>query len=60
MEKWQAHPDEVEQIVKGQYANPFAILGLQKPYGIWVARTFIPHAETVFAFTRDGKPLEQL
>ena len=60
MEKWQAHPDEVEQIVKGQYANPFAILGLQKPYGIWVARTFIPHAETVFAFTRDGKPLGQL
>jgi 1,4-alpha-glucan branching enzyme len=60
MEKWQAHPDEVAQIVKGQYANPFAILGLQKPHGIWVARTFIPYAETVLAFSRDGKPLGQL
>jgi 1,4-alpha-glucan branching enzyme len=60
VEKWQAHPDEVEQIVKGQYANPFAILGLQQPYGIWVARTFIPHAQSVEAFTRDGRPLGQL
>ena len=60
VEKWQAHPDEVEQIVTGQYANPFAILGLQQPHGIWVARAFIPHAESVSAFTRDGKPLGEL
>ena len=60
MEKWQAHPDEVDQIVKGQYANPFAILGLQQPHGLWVARTFIPHAEKVTAFTLAGKPLGEL
>ncbi|RYE07604.1 MAG: 1,4-alpha-glucan branching protein GlgB [Hyphomicrobiales bacterium] len=60
VEKWQAHPDEVEQIVRGQYANPFAILGLQQPHGIWVLRTFIPHAQSVTAFTRDGKPLGAL
>ena len=60
LEKWQAHPDEVEQIVRGQYANPFAILGLQQPHKIWVARAFIPHAEKVEAFTRDGKPLGEL
>ncbi len=60
MENWQAHPDEVEQIVKGQYSNPFAILGLQQPYGIWVARTFIPHATKVSAFTRDGKLVGEL
>jgi 1,4-alpha-glucan branching enzyme len=54
VEKWQAHPDEVDQIVRGQYANPFAILGLQQPHGIWVARTFIPHAEKVTAYPRDG------
>ena len=47
MEKWQAHPDEVEQIVKGQYANPFAILGLQQPNGIWVVR-----ASDITAFSR--------
>ena len=59
-EKWQAHPDEVAQIVAGQYANPFAILGLQQPHGLWVARTFIPNAQSVEAFTRDGKPLGEL
>jgi 1,4-alpha-glucan branching enzyme len=60
VEKWQAHPDEVDQIVRGQYANPFAILGLQQPNGIWVLRAFIPHAQKVSAFTRDGKPLGEL
>ncbi|MEO8757211.1 MAG: 1,4-alpha-glucan branching protein GlgB [Devosia sp.] len=60
VENWQAHQDEVDQIVTGQYANPFAILGLQQPNGIWVARTFIPHAKTVSVFTRDGKPLGEL
>ena len=34
--------------------------GLQQPHGIWVARAFIPHAESVSAFTRDGKPLGEL
>ena len=60
LEQWQAHPDEVRQIIAGQYANPFAILGLQQPYGIWVARAFIPHAQKVLAFSRDGKPLGEL
>jgi 1,4-alpha-glucan branching enzyme len=60
VEKWQAHPDEVDQIVRGQYANPFAILGLQQPHGIWVLRTFIPHAQKVVAYTRDGQELGEL
>jgi 1,4-alpha-glucan branching enzyme len=60
VEKWKAHPDEVEQIVRGQYANPFAILGLQQPHGLWVARAFIPHAQSVTAFTLDGAPLGEL
>ncbi len=60
MEKWQAHPDEGEQIARGQYANPFAVLGLQQPHGIWVARAFIPHAETVTAHSLDGKALGAL
>ena len=57
VEKWQAHPDEVEQIVTGQYANPFAILGLQQPNGIWGGAAFIPHAADGLALTRDGKLL---
>jgi 1,4-alpha-glucan branching enzyme len=60
VEKWQAHPDEVDQIVRGQYSNPFAILGLQQPHGLWVVRTFIPHAQKVTAFTIDGKSLGDL
>jgi 1,4-alpha-glucan branching enzyme len=60
VEKWQAHPDEVDQVVRGQYANPFAILGLQQPHGIWVLRTFIPHADKVVAYTRDGQELGEL
>ena len=34
--------------------------GLQQSYGIWVARAFIPHAQKVLAFSRDGKPLGEL
>ena len=60
LQKWQAHPDEVDQIVAGRYADPFAILGLQQPHGIWVVRAFIPHARTVTAYTRDGKVLGEL
>ena len=60
MENWQADPQEVEAIVKGQHADPFAVLGLQQPDGAWVVRAFIPHAESVSAFTRDGRPLGDL
>jgi 1,4-alpha-glucan branching enzyme len=60
VENWQAHPDEVDQIVRGQYANPFAILGLQQPHGLWVVRAFIPYAEKVTAFTLDGRSLGEL
>ncbi|MBI4920286.1 MAG: 1,4-alpha-glucan branching protein GlgB [Devosia nanyangense] len=60
MENWQADPQEVEAIVKGQHADPFAVLGLQQPDDIWVVRAFIPHADNVAAFTRDGRPLGDL
>ena len=60
MEKWQADPRDVTAIVNGLHANPFAVLGLQEAAGVWVARTFIPHAETVTACARDGSSLGAL
>jgi 1,4-alpha-glucan branching enzyme len=47
---WEADSTEVEAIVEGRHADPFAILGLQQVGDIWVARTFIPFAERVVAF----------
>jgi len=60
VEKWQTDPREVEAIVKGQHADPFAVLGLQQIDDVWALRAFIPFAHTVSAFTRDGKPLGDL
>ncbi|HEX4296466.1 MAG TPA: 1,4-alpha-glucan branching protein GlgB [Devosia sp.] len=60
MADWQADPADVEAIVTGQHADPFAVLGLQQAGGSWVARAFVPHAEKVSAFTRDGRPLGDL
>jgi len=57
---WEADSGDVEAIVSGQHANPFAVLGLQLVDGQWVARTFIPHAETVSAFNLAGDPLGEL
>ena len=51
---WQADAREVEAIVNGSHANPFAFLGLHQIDGEWVLRAFIPHAETLTAFTLDG------
>jgi 1,4-alpha-glucan branching enzyme len=57
---WQAEPADVEAIVGGQSADPFAILGLHEIDGQWVARTFIPNAETVVAYAPDGTELGHL
>lgn len=56
----QASAADVEAIVAGTHGNPFAVLGLQEIGGKFVARCFIPHAETVAAFTLDGKPAGEL
>lgn len=50
---------EVEAIVNGQHGNPFAVLGLHGKDRL-EARCFIPHAESVVAYTRDGEPIGQL
>jgi 1,4-alpha-glucan branching enzyme len=57
---WNASAADIAAIVNGQHSNPFAILGLHQVGGAWVARTFIPHAESVEARTRDDVPLGTL
>ncbi len=58
--KWQAADSDVRAIVAGRHSDPFGILGLHEVDGAWVARTFIPHAETVSARTMDNRILGEL
>ena len=59
-ESWQADKAEIEDIVAGRHGNAFGILGLQHVAGQWVLRAFVPHAETIEAFTLDGTSLGHL
>ena len=56
----QAAASDVKAIVSGVHGNPFAVLGLQEIGKKLVARCFIPHAETVTAFTLTGKQAGEL
>jgi 1,4-alpha-glucan branching enzyme len=56
-EVWQADGQEIEAIVAGRHSNAFAFLGLHEVAGHWVLRAFVPHAETLNAYTLDGMPL---
>jgi 1,4-alpha-glucan branching enzyme len=57
---WQADPRDIEAVVQGRHADPFAFLGLHEIDGTWVMRAFIPHAETVQAHTLSGDDLGPL
>ena len=56
----QAAASDVKAIVSGVHGNPFAVLGLQEIGKKLVARCFIPHAESVTAFTLAGKQAGEL
>lgn len=56
-ENWQADGREVEAIVACRHADAFAFLGLHEIGADWVLRAFVPHADTLNAYTLDGKPL---
>ncbi len=55
-----AKASDIDAIVAGTHSNPFAILGVQAAGKDFVARCFIPHAETVEAFTLDGEAVGEL
>src|SRR5690606_28917771 len=48
---------EIEAILEGRHANPFAVLGIHKLSTGYHARCFIPGAEEITAFAIDGTRL---
>ncbi|MDF2797944.1 MAG: glgB [Devosia sp.] len=57
---WQADAREVEAIVGGRHADPFAFLGLHEINGQMVLRAFVPYADKLTASTLDGEFLGEL
>jgi 1,4-alpha-glucan branching enzyme len=57
---WQAEDGAVAAIVAGSHSDPFAVLGLHQVGTLWVARAFVPHAETLTAFSLAGERLGEL
>ena len=53
-------PAEIEPIISGSHRDPFSVLGVQRCGEAFVARTFIPHAEEVTAFTLGGEEVGEL
>ncbi|MFN7102745.1 MAG: 1,4-alpha-glucan branching protein GlgB [Pseudorhizobium sp.] len=51
---------EIEAILEGRHANPFAVLGIHQLPGGYHVRCFIPGAEAVDAFALDGTLLGEL
>ena len=55
-----ASAGDVAAVVAGTHGDPFAVLGVQKAGEAFVARCFVPHAESVTAFTLAGKEAGEL
>ena len=53
-------PAAVKAVVTGRHGDPFAVLGVQAAGSGFVARCFIPHAETVTALTLAGRKVGEL
>ncbi len=51
---------DIDAVVSGSHGNPFAVLGVHEGEKGLLARCFIPHAESVTAFTLAGKPAGEL
>ena len=49
--------DEAAALVAGEHADPFAVLGVHRRAGAWVACALVHGASTVEAIAADGTPL---
>jgi 1,4-alpha-glucan branching enzyme len=58
--KWKTGGPEIEAIINGRHSDPFKVLGMHPHGKDWIARAFIPGAETVSAQGLDGKDLGAL
>jgi 1,4-alpha-glucan branching enzyme len=54
---WTTGAAAMAAIVQGSHGDPFAVLGLHKAGKQWIARAFVPGAETVSVQMLDGKAL---
>jgi 1,4-alpha-glucan branching enzyme len=52
--------DQAEAIASGAHGDPFAVLGLHETGDGFLARTFVPGAETIAALTLDGAAIGEL
>ncbi|HEY8594059.1 MAG TPA: 1,4-alpha-glucan branching protein GlgB [Devosiaceae bacterium] len=57
---WKADASVVEDIVSGRYTDAFSVLGPHQYGKVWVARAFVPHADELEAFDRQGRSLGKL
>ena len=57
---WRTNGAEIEAIVSGRHGDPFKLLGLHKLGRDWVARAFVPGAQSLEAMTADGKSAGKL
>ncbi len=57
---WKTDAAEIESVVSGRHGDPFKLLGIHKIGRSWIARAFVPGAETLSALSLDGKPLGKL
>ena len=55
-----AADSDIAAIVAGAHGDPFAVLGVHEAGPGFVARCFVPHAETVTAYTLDGSEAGEL
>ena len=60
LENWQADQREVDAIVAGRHGNAFAFLGLHQVKGEWVLRAFVPHADSLTAYTFQDTQLAEM
>lgn len=52
--------DQAEAIASGAHGDPFAVLGIHETVNGFLARTFVPGAETIAALTLDGAAVGDL
>jgi 1,4-alpha-glucan branching enzyme len=57
---WKTSAAEIEAIVSGRHADPFAVLGLHQAGNGWVARAFVPGASGLEVLSPAGQSLAQL
>jgi 1,4-alpha-glucan branching enzyme len=57
---WKTSAAEIEAIVAGRHADPFAVLGLHQAGKGWVARAFVPGASALEVLSPAGQSLAHL